>query len=45
MEGKNEWPKPRKVNDTEEDVPTQHKEKTKIVILSSKGNHTFSGKM
>jgi len=24
MEGKNEWPKPRKVKDIKEDIPTQH---------------------
>ena len=29
MEGKNEWPKPRKFNDTKEDIPTQvHKAKS-----------------
>ena len=28
MEGKNEWPKPRKVNDTKEDIPTRHEAKS-----------------
>lgn len=34
MEGKNEWPKPTKVNDAEEDVPTRHEEKS--VMFKSK---------
>jgi len=37
MEGKNERPKPRKVNDVKEDVPTQHEEKS--VIFKSELRH------